>query len=412
MLSYTIQLYKKAYSGLSRNSWYLCLVMFINRSGTMVIPFMTIYCTQKLHFTVEQAGYIMGLFGVGSLLGAFIGGKTTDKYGFYYVQIFALLVGGVLFILLGFQKTFITIGIGSFVLSVCNESFRPANYAAIVHYSTDENKTRSNSLNRLAVNLGWAFGGLLGGTLAHINYKLLFWVDGSTNIAAALLLLRLIPISKLVKPVKNAISTIRDSSPYKDGVYLIFIGLVVLFATCFFQIFTMQPLFYKTQWHFSEQFIGLLMGLNGLLIVIFEMVIIHSLEGRKHPLVFICLGALLTGAGFMLQNYLPPAYYAALIVMVFITVGEILAMPFMNSFWIVRTTNTNRGQYAALYTMAWSTAQIIAPLLGGIIIAFAGFNFLWWITAVICLCASVGFIILYRYAFKQSRIVPVEETVF
>jgi predicted MFS family arabinose efflux permease len=412
MLSYTIQLYKKAYSGLSRNSWYLCFVMFINRSGTMVIPFMTIYCTQKLHFTVEQAGYIMGLFGVGSLLGAFLGGKTTDKYGFYYVQIFALLVGGVLFILLGFQKTFITIGIGSFVLSVCNESFRPANYAAIVHYSTDENKTRSNSLNRLAVNLGWAFGGLLGGTLAHINYNLLFWVDGSTNIAAALLLLRLIPISKLVKPVKNAISAIRDSSPYKDGVYLIFIGLVVLFATCFFQIFTMQPLFYKTQWHFSEQFIGLLMGLNGLLIVIFEMVIIHSLEGKKHPLVYICLGALLTGAGFMLQNYLPPAYYAALIVMIFITVGEILAMPFMNSFWIVRTTNTNRGQYAALYTMAWSTAQIIAPLLGGILIAFAGFNFLWWITAAICLCASIGFIILYRYAFKQGRIVPVEETVF
>ncbi|MDB5144474.1 MAG: transporter, partial [Mucilaginibacter sp.] len=158
MLSYTVQLYKKAYSGLSRNSWYLCLVMFINRSGTMVIPFMTIYCTQKLHFTVEQAGVIMGLFGIGSLLGAFVGGKVTDKYGFYYVQIFALLVGGLLFILLGFQRTFISIGIVSFILSVCNDSFRPANYAAIVHYSTDENKTRSNSLNRLAVNLGWAFG--------------------------------------------------------------------------------------------------------------------------------------------------------------------------------------------------------------------------------------------------------------
>src|ERR1700754_45724 len=143
MLSYTIQLYKKAYSGLSLNSWYLCLVMFINRSGTMVVPFMTIYCTQKLHFTVEQAGIIMGIFGVGSILGAFLGGKTTDKYGFYYVQIFALMAGVVLFILLGFQTTFISICIVSFVLSACNFSFRPANYADIVHYSTDDNKTRS-----------------------------------------------------------------------------------------------------------------------------------------------------------------------------------------------------------------------------------------------------------------------------
>src|ERR1700749_2017149 len=107
MLSYTIQLYKKAYSGLSRNSWYLCLVMFINRSGTMVIPFMPIYCTQKLHFTVPQAGDILGLFGLGSILGAFIGGRITDKYGFYYVQVIALIAGGLLFFLLGFQKTFI-----------------------------------------------------------------------------------------------------------------------------------------------------------------------------------------------------------------------------------------------------------------------------------------------------------------
>src|ERR1700761_8503421 len=104
MLSSPIQLYKKAYSGLSRNSWYLCLVMFINRSGTMVIPFMTIYCRHELHFTVSQATYIMMFFGVGSILGAFIGGRVTDRYGFYYVQIFALLAGGLLFMVLGFQR--------------------------------------------------------------------------------------------------------------------------------------------------------------------------------------------------------------------------------------------------------------------------------------------------------------------
>src|SRR5437588_8448960 len=117
MLSSTIQLYKKAYSGLSRNSWYLCLVMFINRSGTMVVPFMTIYCHKVLHFTLPEAGYIMGFFGAGSILGALIGGKVTDKRGFYYVQIFALLSGGLLFMLLGFQTTFWSVGVCSFVLS-------------------------------------------------------------------------------------------------------------------------------------------------------------------------------------------------------------------------------------------------------------------------------------------------------
>src|ERR1700710_742830 len=106
MFSSFIQLYKQAYTGLSRNSWYLCIVMLINRSGTMVVPFMSIYCIQQLHFSIIQAGTIIALFGVGSITGAFIGGKLTDRIGFYDLQVGALLIGGLLFLLLGYQRTF------------------------------------------------------------------------------------------------------------------------------------------------------------------------------------------------------------------------------------------------------------------------------------------------------------------
>lgn len=135
MFTSFIQLYKQAYSGLSRNSWYLCIVMLINRSGTMVVPFMSIYCIQQLHFTIVQAGIIMALFGVGSITGAFVGGKLTDKIGFYDLQVGALLSGGLLFLILGYQHTFITLSTGTFILSFCNDSFRPANSTAIAHYS-------------------------------------------------------------------------------------------------------------------------------------------------------------------------------------------------------------------------------------------------------------------------------------
>jgi predicted MFS family arabinose efflux permease len=131
MLTLLIQSYKQAYSGLSKNSWYLSLVMFINRSGTMVVPFMSIYTIQQLHFTIVQSGWIMAIFGVGAISGAFIGGRLSDKIGFYDIQVGALLLGGIMFIILGFQHTFISVGIGTFILSICNESFRPANSAAI-----------------------------------------------------------------------------------------------------------------------------------------------------------------------------------------------------------------------------------------------------------------------------------------
>ncbi|HEX3384361.1 MAG TPA: MFS transporter [Mucilaginibacter sp.] len=411
MLSSPIQLYKKAYSGLSRNSWYLCLVMFINRSGTMVIPFMTIYCRHELHFSVSQATLVMAAFGAGSILGAFIGGRITDKIGFYYVQVMALLIGGVLFMVLGYQQTFISASLGAFVLSICNEAFRPANSTAVAYYSSGENLTRSNSLNRLAVNLGWAFGGLLGGTLAGINYHLLFWVDGSTNILAALLLLKLIPASKVMKQIRKSISTGNATSPYRDRVYLAFVVCAIIFATCFFHLFTMQPLYYKGQWHFSEFYIGLLMGINGVLIVIFEMVLIHNLENKRHPLNYICAGSLVIGAGFVLLNYLPASPYSALVILLFITVGEMLAMPFMNSFWIMRTNPANRGQYAAMYTIAWSTAQIISPIIGGQVVTYSGYFTLWWLTGAMCLGASLGFVMLFRKNFKEKS-VPLEETVF
>ena len=400
MLTYTFNLYKNAYSGLARSSWYLSLVLLVNRSGTMVLPFMTIYCTQHLHFTIAQAGIVMSMFGLGSLAGAFLGGKITDKYGFYYVQFGALLSGGLLFLLLGFQQSFWSVCITTFILSVCNDAFRPANSTAVAHYSTPETRTRSYSLNRLAVNLGWAVGGAVGGFIASINYSLLFWVDGFTNIFSALLLLKLMPRSGAVKAVVHKTKhALVKASAYKDGVYLLFLVFTALFATCFFQLFTMQPVFFKTQWHFSERFIGVLMSMNGLLIIIIEMVLVHKLDGRRHPLVYIPLGVLLTGIGFTLCNLLQGSAATGVLVIVFITMGEIFSMPFMNAFWISRANESNTGQYAGLYSMAWSTAQIVAPALGSYLFDYSGYTFLWWAVGAISIVSAGGFIMLYKIKF-------------
>lgn len=404
MLSSPFQLYRQAYSGLSRNSWYLCLVMLINRSGTMVIPFMTIYCVHVLNFTVIDAGYIMASFGAGSILGAFIGGKVSDKIGFYDLQIAALFSGGILFMFLGYQHTFPTLLAGAFILSFCNESFRPANSSAIAYYSSPENKTRSYSLNRLAINLGWAVGGALGGLLASYSYHSLFWVDGCTNIVAAIMLLKLIPRSGILKPSKEKAAETNSSSAYHDKTYLFFTVLVVLFATCFFQLFTMQPLFYKTVWQFSERLIGFLMALNGILIVIIEMVLIHRIEGKRDALYYITIGVILVGLGFVTLNLMPPSILAGLVVVLFITFGEMMAMPFMNSFWISRTNPHNRGEYAALYTMAWSTAQVLAPTLGSQLILSGGYSLLWWLLGCVCLLAAIGFIGLYKYLTDKKSL--------
>ncbi|MEP6846753.1 MAG: MFS transporter [Panacibacter sp.] len=403
MLNATVQLYKNAYAGLSRKTWYLCIVMLVNRSGTMVVPFMTIYATQQLHFTITQAGFVMGLFGLGAIVGAFIGGRITDRLGFYPQQIASLMLGGIMFIVTGYMQTFASLCISTFILSLCNESFRPANATAIAFYSKEENRTRSYSLNRLAVNMGWAVGGALGGFLASVNYDLLFWVDGCTNIAAAFLLLKLLPYVKSgSKHIVQSAAEIKKPA-YRDTVYVFFLLLTVLFATCFFHLFTILPVFYKTTWHLSEQFIGLLMALNGIIIVLIEMVLIFKLEGKRPLTGFIQRGVMLVGIGYALINLLPVAAWSAIVSMITISIGEILSMPFMNSFWINRTSVNNRGQYASMYTIAWSLAQISAPTLGSQVAARINYTTLWWIIAAICLLASIGFMLLGKRIKKQTE---------
>ena len=366
----------------------------VNRSGTMVIPFMTIYLTQpSMGYSITQAGIVLGIFGAGAICGGFLGGRLTDRFGFHPVQRTALIGGGLLFMLLGLMRSYPLICSCTFLLSLVNEAFRPANSTAVAHYSKEENRTRSFSLNRLAINLGWAIGGALAGVLASINYHLLFWVDGLTNLAAAFLLVRYLspaanPFTAIIKKERK---TVPDRPASRDRTFLFFILLTIIFATCFFQLFSTLPLYYKRVLHIQEFFIGMLMSLNGLIIAIVEMVLVFSLEGRRQNLIYISLGVAMVGVSYFLLNLLPTTAAMAVLCMVLVTFGEILSMPFMNSFWISRTAPANRGQYAGFYTIAWSAAQVLGPSCGAQVVERMGWRALWWAVGTLCLLAAAGF---------------------
>ena len=387
-----LSLYKNAYSGLSPSTWWLSFIMLVNRSGTMVVPFMMIYLIRpEMGFTIGQAGFVIALFGLGAVAGGYLGGLLTDRIGFYPVQLITLTGGGVLFMILGQMQTYPLICIFTFLLSLVNEAFRPANSTAIVAYSSENNRTRSYALNRLAVNLGWAVGSASGGLLASINYELLFWADGFTNISAALLMVLVLPAAKMKVRIKKISPSIVNQSAYTDKVYLLFIVLTVLFASCFFQIFNNLNAFYSADRNFSEQFIGLLGAINGIMIALVEMVLVFRLEGKKSNVYYISRGVILCGFAFLFLNFFVIDHFLAIVMIIMMTTGEILSLPFMNTFWISRSADHNRGQYAGLYTIAWSIAQTCGPLFGSQIAQAAGFSVLWWVVGGLCILSGVGF---------------------
>lgn len=396
MLQATAQLYKKAYTGLTRDIWLLSMVMLINRSGTMVLAFLTLYSKSR-GYSIEEGGWVVAIYGVGSFVGAFIGGKLSDAFGFYKIQFGALFFGGILFIVLGQMDSYLSICICTFILSMVNEMFRPANASAIAHYSTPANRTQSFSLVRLAINLGWGVGIALGGLLASIDYHLLFWVDGFTNITAAFILLAVLPKVVVRPPAGDGVAgspevETKAASPLKDRDFLFFLGFLILFASCFFQLFTTVPVFFKENLQLNEFWIGVVMAVNGILIALFEMVIVFKLEGSKPYLYLMAVGTLLMGAAFLLLNLpLASGFVVALLAILMLTVAEMVSMPFMNSYYINRSNASNRGQYAGMYTMAWSTAQVVGSSSGSALAHQVGFHYLWIIASAACVLAAGGF---------------------
>jgi predicted MFS family arabinose efflux permease len=359
----------------------------------MVVPFMTLYLTEAKHYPIGKAGIVMAVFGAGAVCGGFLGGRLTDKFGFYNIQLSALTFGGLLFILLGQMDNFPAICGCTFLLATVNDSFRPANATAIAQYSNTETRTRSYSLNRLSINLGWAVGGAIGGFIASKNFHLLFWIDGLTNIFAALLLRSVLSPSKNSQTPshKDKVNTTKTRSAFTDTTYLFFIMLTVLYGLVFFQLFATIPVFFRQRLHLTTSFIGIVMSLNGLLIALFEMAVVFKLEQKNKNISYIVIGTLLVGLSFVVFNIVPGAASLALLATVIVTAGEMMAMPFMNSFWISRTDNNNRGQYAGLYTAAWSIAQVLGPFLGSQIAQSYGFTMLWWVVGGISILTASGF---------------------
>ena len=396
-----LNLIKNAYGGLDRTMWLLALIQFINRSGTMVVVFLSVYLKDDLGFSLGQVGTVMALFGAGSITGTFFGGRLIDKIGFYRIMFFSLFFGGLAFILVGWVRSFAVLAVAMFFLSAISECFRPANLAAMSIYSKPETYTRSVALSRLAMNLGFSIGPAIGGFLASIDYNLIFWVDGVTCLIAAGILKMYIEEKRAPKKEK-AEAHVSSKSPYKDKIYLLFLPICVFYTVSFFQFFSTMPLYYKDVEHFTEIEIGWLMALNGLIVAVFEMVLIYKFEKKTSLYNFIVWGSVL-----LILSYISLVFWGGWWWLVFLTIvisfSEMLALPFMNTFMNNRAPVESKGQYASLYVMAWAVAQIITPLIATNMIALSGYNGLWLLLAGFAAVTIFGIKGLERMVIREKN---------
>ena len=376
----------------------------------MVLPFLSIYLREARGLTLEEVGIILSLFGVGSLVGSFLGGWLTDRVGSFAVQTGALIGGGICFLILKNIESFEGLAIGFFLTTVVTDSLRPANSTAVAQYAKKENLTRAYSLNRMATNLGFTIGPAIGGFLAGKNYDLLFYVDGFSCIGAgvlfALYFLNL-PKNQAAKAEEVNEPPEKPLAPWKDLSFMIFILLVAGYGTVFFQVFIGLPLYYREVYLLPEDQIGWLLALNGFIVFTIEMPLVAMLGEKVSIKCIVSLGALFAGLGLIALN-ISEGMIILILSMIFLSISEILAMPFMTTYTVQRADEKSRGRYLGMYSVGYSIAFIAAPAIGTFLIKYSGYTFLWYVLGAFSILIALGLIFNLEQA-SNSREDDVED---
>ncbi len=397
-----IKKYLDNFRDFPKEIWILTLITFINRAGTMVVPFLSKYMKENLQFSYSQIGWVMVFFGCGSIIGTWLSGKLSDKIGFYKVMVFSLFASGIVFILLQYATTFEELCVGILVLTSIADMFRPAMLVCLKTYTTPENRARAYSLTRAAINLGFLFGPVLGGLIImQMGYEYIFYVDGITCIMAIIVFVLFVKEQKMSVKLAKQDKVVKKVSVMKDRPFMLHLVICLITGILFFQIFTTLPLYHKERFNMSEFDSGLLLSLNGLLILLFELPIVNYVGRKKinHHKV-ISLGLLLMSTSFLLLMF--PWESVLVPMMIFMTCGVMLTFPFANSFAMERSNDMQEGKYMAAFTMSYSFAHILSAKTGMEIIEISGYDTNWLFMLAL---GAVGTILVYML----SRMVEKED---
>ena len=344
--------------GLSRDIWILAAASLVNRAGTMALPFLVLYQTQALHFSVAHAGQAFVAYGLGAFIAGPLSGRLSDRMGALTLMRGSLLLSGLLMLAIPLIKTFLPFLAITFLWALVSEGFRPANLALLTDLAPEGQRKAVFALNRLATNLGMSMGPALGGFIATVSYPALFWVDGFTTLASFGVLTLFVHHQS--RPTGGGV--LPDGGGLRDPRFRYFLLACLPVLVVFFQHEGPLPVFLVRELHFTPAFYGTLFTVNTLIIVALEVKLNLLMAHWPHRR-SLALGAWLYAIGFG-GTALATTQIGILATVVIWTFGEMILLPTMSDYVAHIAPAERRGEYMGLYTMAFSLAFSFGPWLG------------------------------------------------
>ena len=145
----------RSYLTLPRAVHILCAGILVNRAGTLLVPFLTLYLRGKLGLGIESATRLMGAYGAGALVAAIVGGQLADRFGRKRVMVGSLAGGAVVLWIFPLLDSDWLVALGLFVFAMVGEMYRPATQAMIADLVEPERRPQAFAMIYVAINLGF-----------------------------------------------------------------------------------------------------------------------------------------------------------------------------------------------------------------------------------------------------------------
>ncbi|WP_329196032.1 MDR family MFS transporter [Streptomyces sp. NBC_01435] len=390
---------RESVSGLPREFWWLWTSTLVNRLGGFVATFMALYLTLDRGYSASYAGLVAALHGLGGVVSSLGAGVMTDRLGRRPTMLIAQTSTAVSVAVLGFMVHPVAIAAVAFVVGMASNASRPAVQAMMADIVRPEDRVRAFSLNYWAINLGFAVSSAGAGFVAEYSYLAGFLGEAAMTLFCAVVVFMKVPESRPEKPVvsgravDDGAGEVRLSTVLRDGRFMSVVGLSFVIALIFQQGYVGLPVAMGADGFSSSDF-GTAVAVNGVLIVVLQIPVTRFIQHRD-PRRLLLVSSLLAGYGFGLTAFAGSVAVYALTICVW-TVAEIVNAPIQSSLVVRLSPARGRGRYQGMYTMSWSAAALIAPLMSGLVIDRFGAQWLWGACAVLGTGAALGYWLLMR----------------
>jgi MFS family permease len=344
---------------LPRGAWILFFGTFLNKFGTFVLPFLAIYM-QSLGYSAAQSGLAIAAYGIGTLLACLIGGYMADRIGRRKTIVLSMFSVSVVMLCLSQARSLPAIIGFATLAGLTGELYRPASSALLADLVPAGQRVTSYAAYRMAFNAGWAFGPATAGLLAKHSFVWLFIGDAATSLLYGIVAWFALPSGlkshRAEGSLLETVRVIRDDHRFRQVLIAsLLVGLVFVqaFSTMGLEIIGSG---------FSASTYGLILSMNGMLVVLFELPL-TTLTKDKPPRRVLAVGYILIGLGFA-SNLLERSWPLLVTTSALFTLGEMISMPVSGAYVADLAPVDKRGLYMGTNGLVWAVAFVFGPSLG------------------------------------------------